>query len=272
MAETQIKSDKSNDNKITPEEQKKRRRTCCIAIFVVVLFLLFLVIGVSLIMGSFFGSPSSKYIPTRTPSNTSSPQTATKTYPTPESCSQVNIPNSATPSVSPENPGLKDNVQYHTYQIFGYSENDLRLQMNQCGPKMDGEPYDAMTTYTMNWSWNLLPSYTDCRVIDPVVGINVDIYIPNWNAPSDVQAGLTSKWLTFVDRLTYHENNHMQIEVDGARDMLSALQSQPAYATCDEANNSASAVANDFFNRTNNATTELDDTTNHGQTQGTVFP
>ncbi|MCL5407339.1 MAG: DUF922 domain-containing Zn-dependent protease [Patescibacteria group bacterium] len=224
--------------------------------------------------------PSPKFSSSATPINISPTATpkATKTtqnqsYPEPSSCEHLQLVDSIPTNISPSNPGLKQDIDTHYYQVYGYTPYEVRAQLNECGAKSGGEAYDAYTSYYISWVYNYKPVAGGCNIKDVTVGVKVDFFYPKWEDPGNAQAGLAENWQRYMTNLITHENGHKDIAVEGAQAILNALLSLPNSATCGEDVQSlVSSTGNNIFADYNAREKAYDDETNHGATQGATFP
>ena len=200
-------------------------------------------------------------------------ETATyNSYPTPQDCSQVEIPSSSPLSFSVNDPGIKKNLGDHYYSIYAYTAEDLKNQVRSCGPKQDGSSYAGMATSMFSWIFRYQYTPTGaCQITDVGVGINVDIYYPNWEIIGDVQPGLPEKWQAYMNALTTHEHGHKQRHYDTADRIFNSANGLTA-ATCEEAGNVVGAIVDNIIaeNRADNIA--YDEETGHGATQGAIMP
>ena len=144
--------------------------------------------------------------------------------------------------------------------------------MTACGPKQNGEPYDAYASWYVNWRYNYQSQGGRCGLNDVTVGVKVDLTYPRWQTPASFQQGLLDKWQRYMANLETHENGHKQNGLDAGSEILNTLSSQASASSCDEAatlaNNSGYAIISKYGAQD----TAYDDSTNHGATQGATFP
>jgi len=276
------KEEKSETKKATDDDKIHRRNRCCLACGGV-LFLIFLILGCSFIYRSFFGSsknvdlsklsPSTNQTTTPTTADTATPtETPATNYSPSQECQPVQAGPASLPDIAADGSGVKDNTQNHYFPIYGSTANEVSRQLRSCGPTSEGQQYGAITYYQLNWMWNLQPVAGGCKVQDVTVGINVEIYLPQWQQPENFENGLAEKWQNYITNLEGHENGHRQIGLDDATAVVNALSSLPVAANCDDANKIANDTALNIDAQYSPKNKEYDDATNHGETQGANFP
>lgn len=196
---------------------------------------------------------------------------SSNSYPEPQSCSQVSTPPSTALSVSSANPGLKKNVDMHYYNIYGSIKNQLSSQMSACGPKDGGGSWSAYTAYNINWRYNYTLVGSACGLENIAVGVQVDMYLPEWQIPESFTAGLDESWSSYISALTTHENGHRDYDIEGANKILVVLNNLGSYSSCEEASTAADAKGDEILDEVKSLNESYDATTNHGATQGAVL-
>lgn len=213
----------------------------------------------------------------QTPTATSSKPAATAkptstSYGETPACERLEMVSSVPIDINANNPGLKQDVDTHYYQVYGYTPSEVRNQLNECGAKSEGEAYDAYTSYYVNWAYNYNSVAGGCAIKDATVGIKVDFFYPKWDDPGNAQTGLAERWQNYMTNLIIHEEGHKDIATRGAETIYDSLSTLPLQATCDEAESAAYTSASSIFADYDNRNKAYDDETGHGATQGAVFP
>lgn len=273
-----VKKDESNI-------KSKRIKLCCCLGGCALLILLVIIIGSSTFLRTYFStrgdtaidrvltgspSPTATATPQKTKTPASSPPTA-ENFPAPGTCQPQELTSAAPMSIDLADPGLKQDIDVLYYQIYGSTENDLAEQMRQCGPKSEGEGYDAYASWYINWKYNYQMSGGACRVGQATVGVKVDVHYPKWETPADFQSGLDRKWQSFMANLETHENGHKQNGLDAASEVYNTISdlTGPSCANMIDLVNSTSQDIVAIYAQRDK---DYDATTNHGATQGAIFP
>ncbi len=248
---------------------------CCL-----ILLILFVLSGLLPFLSLFHSSADTK-IPTPNLSSSATSKTALPTakttqsqnYPVASQCEHLELVDSIPVTIDTNNPGLKQNVKTHYYQVYGYTPYEVRNQLNECGAKSGGEAYDAYTSYYMNWAYNYKPVAGSCNIKDVTVGVQVDFFYPKWEDPGNAEAGLAENWQRYMTNLIIHEEGHKDLAISGAQAILDALLSLPNAASCGEDVQSlVSSTGDEIFADYNARQKAYDTETNHGETQGAYFP
>ena len=268
------------------EEEKRKKRTKTIQTLIVILVPLGILVTFFVYAATSYRPPENLYLSNANNNenlnnnsnsstnsdnwNNNSGATVTANL---QSCEMLTVPKNSGLQISTSSPGLKDSTADHYYKIYGNTVWDLRSQMSQCGPKQDGESFDAVTYYYINW--NYLYQYDangNCKIENAAVGVKVDIYYPGWQKPSNPDSATANRWDTYMRNLITHEDGHRQIAFEGAQEVLDRLNSLPESDDCQQIENQANSESITVTDAVAARQKSYDDTTNHGETQGAVFP
>lgn len=168
----------------------------------------------------------------------------------------------ATPTVAP-------------YKIQGKTAAELRSQMSQLGPmnQDEGKRFDAST------KWDLDAQLTfggkkgvSCQFKTISVTVKTTFILPDWTPPVGTPQPLIDRWKKHLAALQTHENGHKQLGIDAGNDFLSQLKAIPSAASCDALQKTAAQKRDAVKAAFKQKHKDYDTTTNHGATQGAVFP
>lgn len=274
------KISKLEEVKKPAEKSKSNNRglivCCCLGaflsfVFIITLIFIFYRIYVSERSSTNTPSTNNTVTTNSNPKSTTTSKSYT-TYPVPNDCNIIS-PGSPDPlTITANGSGLNTNVNNIFYQIYGFTQTDLREQMVECGPKSEGLNYDGVTYYYYNWVYNYAGPNNNCNIEDLAVGVNVNIYLPKWNTPEEYQNGLQEKWNDFSAALSTHENDHRDIAYEGGQAIVNALSNLPNASSCDEISTAANNRADEIIDQFSTKQENFDSETNHGATQGAQFP
>jgi predicted secreted Zn-dependent protease len=151
------------------------------------------------------------------------------------------------------------------YEISGSTADELRAQMNQQGPldPLEGVRYDARTDWYISWTW---PGYgsSDCDLSKTTVSYDIKVTVPYWKPASTTDPKLIEQWNHYLNNLSTHEQGHVNSVVKNYPRVKEAIQR----STC----LTAEQAAQDMLNTFQQANTDYDVQTKHGETQGAIFP
>ncbi|MBD0337574.1 MAG: DUF922 domain-containing Zn-dependent protease [Cyanobacteria bacterium Co-bin13] len=166
------------------------------------------------------------------------------------------------------------NISHRYYPISGSSAAQLRRQMTQQGPfePSEGRRYDARTEWLVQWSYRYNRASNRCSVDSLATKVDVTITYPQWTPSSAAPRSLVSEWQRYMTALQNHEDGHKDNGIAAGRDILYALKQLPAYPSCQALDNAANVASQTIIRRYNQRDLDYDHTTNHGSSQGAVFP
>jgi predicted secreted Zn-dependent protease len=168
-------------------------------------------------------------------------------------------------SATPGRVSLESQEQY--YDIDGSSAGALREQIRRLGPKDGGEARDALTVWTIDWTYAEAHSPDGCGLRDVKVTLALNTTLPRWTPPAGTPARLIDSWRTYLRNVKLHEAGHRTIAEQNARDLLTALLALRG-ATCQGVWDAASRTAERIVAEGRARNRSYDVETKHGQTQG----
>jgi predicted secreted Zn-dependent protease len=149
------------------------------------------------------------------------------------------------------------NILY--YQIRGSTETELAKEIQTKGP--DG--YAGYTNWYIRWGWPGF-GHEECDLSKAWITTKVSVTLPEWDPPTGVPADLIKNWTEFNTALYKHEMGH----VGNINNALPLIQQAIQGADCITADSAADQV----LDKLRGWDVEYDDKTDHGRTQGAVFP
>lgn len=172
-------------------------------------------------------------------------------------CAQHTPPIPANDSFIPSSVSI-DNAQVVFYDITGSTEYELRKAMDQFDRRGD-----AYTAWHISWTWKGYGE-ANCDLSSATVSYDIKVTMPRWIATENAPPELIVKWERYIENLLLHEKGHVDNIVQNYHKVTTAIQK----ATCATAEFAAQGVLEQFRNFDIN----YDRETQHGATQGAVFP
>jgi predicted secreted Zn-dependent protease len=166
---------------------------------------------------------------------------------------------------APSQVSLASHEQY--YDIEGSSTGALREQISRLGPKDGGEARDALTVWTIDWTYMEARTPDGCGLRNVQVTLTLDTTLPRWTPPAGTPARLVESWRTYLGNVKRHEAGHRAIAEHNARELLAALLAVRG-STCQEVWDAASRTAERVVAEGRARNRAYDVETKHGQTQG----
>lgn len=164
-------------------------------------------------------------------------------------------------------------VKNEEYVINGNKFDVLNRQIIELGPKSSfGRSFAGHVGYDVKWSYQLTDSANKCVMESADTAITIKYTIPRWEKPRDVSQEMIDRWNIFYKAMKIHEDGHMMRAIAAANEIDAALNTISFAANCDEMKEKIDATANDIMNKYDKYNKDYDMTTQHGITQGAVFP
>jgi len=153
------------------------------------------------------------------------------------------------------------------YDVSGTTAYALRASLDAHGPGA----YDASTGWHVRWRYDLtVPNSGDCSVSGSSVSLIVTVTFPRWSHPRGAVA-LRHLWLSYMEDLKLHEAGHAAIAIRAANRIARELRNASA-PTCEKTRRSANGQAHRIVLDARKRSSAYDVTTDHGATQGAIFP
>ena len=210
---------------------------------------------------------------------TTAPATITPTPSPPPSQTATATPRPASSPTTGPTPilaagqNLKVTVRSVYYQIEGSSAEQLRTQLDKLGPLDEsGQHFAAKTDGNLSWTWSYSEGGGQCSLHDISAELEISFTLPRWTPPAEAPAELVDKWNKFTAALQTHENGHKEINIKAVNDFLAFAKALPSYPTCDELKQALNKAGQDVIDKTRQENIAYDSQTQHGRTQGAVFP
>ncbi|NJR57931.1 MAG: DUF922 domain-containing Zn-dependent protease [Cyanobacteria bacterium CRU_2_1] len=185
-------------------------------------------------------------------------------------------PNQNSPEFNDETESLIPIVRIHYdyYPIDGTTAAELRSQMLQDGSmsELEERRYDAYTKWRVQWSYNHAMTEQGCMTASLEGQVDITFTLPQWDTPPNTSSSLIEAWNQYLAALQVHENGHMVNGLEAGIDVLYTLSRSPAYSSCQELEASVDTTTEQIIHYYNQQDINYDRHTQHGLTQGAVFP
>lgn len=162
----------------------------------------------------------------------------------------------------------------HTrYQIVGYSELDLELQMRALGPTDDfsGIHWYAITRPGFDWQHAGTCGDQGCAPGQVTVILTIQYVLPRWDAPANVDPELAAEWVRFESALVAHEAGHGDLAISCAWRIGEAQAALPPAPDEDNLGYALRVTAEGILAACRDEQRAYENETNHGRTQGVYW-
>ncbi len=162
-----------------------------------------------------------------------------------------------------------------TYNVTGKTVNDISKSLEASAiadPHEPGSHYYALTKWQLGGNWAIKPSPRGCEVSGGDVTIMITMSLPALATTTGVPADILKQFNTFMVKAVLHESGHAELALQGARDYQRALGTFAPVSDCEGLKAQLNNLFRRSFNTIDSANTDYDVKTQHGLTQGAVFP
>lgn len=168
-------------------------------------------------------------------------------------------------------PVVKEKYEY--YEVCGCCETDINSDLKQkCIKWTDGNKYDSVTNWKLKWDYSHSSAAGACAPDSFTVTVDITFQLPKWVRTADAPQSLADKWDRYIKKLLAHEQGHRDIAVEAANELTRSVGDLPPSRTCAELDRSVQAMSHERMNKLIDDQKRYDTVTNHGRTQGAVFP
>ncbi|MEP6897940.1 MAG: DUF922 domain-containing protein [Rhodanobacter sp.] len=169
-------------------------------------------------------------------------------------------------------PVVNEQLQY--YAVTGNDAQALRRSLNANGPLVaDGKRYDAYTRWKLRWHYHWNSDATGaCALVSFDSVTDVQMTLPQWQIPERIPQALRRQWAAYLQALRTHEEGHAQIGRAAADAMDNLMRTFGTRPDCHALDIELQARGKRLLQDFSGKDAEYDLRTQHGMTQGAVFP
>lgn len=160
-----------------------------------------------------------------------------------------------------------------TYLVRGTTAEEIRASLDQLGPldPADGQRYDALTRWTLEWHFDPRNTRGGCEIARVWATVRVTTLMPRHGTPSSLPEALRNEWTAYLQRLGAHEEGHARIASDAAREVETALD-RLHRPDCTLLTQDANRIGQEILRKAQATERGYDIQTDHGRGQGARFP
>ena len=158
-------------------------------------------------------------------------------------------------------------VSRQTYAVRG--DNAAALREDITRNRRNG--WDGYTDWQVNWRYRFEERPGSCGLAAIEVQATVRVSLPEWRAEQPKRR-LEQRWSRYISALQEHEQGHVENAQRGAQAVDSALRGLAPQRDCGAMGKLADATCQRVLERVREWDRQYDARTEHGRTQGAVFP
>ncbi|HEY7268257.1 MAG TPA: DUF922 domain-containing protein [Dehalococcoidia bacterium] len=169
---------------------------------------------------------------------------------------------------------LNETVTRSTYSVDGVTVPEIRSHLvnEAAAGGSDGKRYDGLTTWAVHWTFRYDHGGAACSLANATIDVSIDVRLPRLSDAAVIAPDILDRWQAYAAALEAHEMGHVDREsavIDGLKD---AFESAGPASDCSSLGDALNSLGNDYVQQVRIADAAYDAETNHGQTQGAVFP
>lgn len=160
--------------------------------------------------------------------------------------------------------------RYVYYDVHGDTAEALLQQIEaERGP--DG--FHAETNWLVTWRYGWQSTSSECRIVDVQIEVDIEYLMPRWQNREEVfDQALVDTWNRYELALRVHEQGHGDIAIEAGKAVEATLFQMLPRHDCKRLSADADALAMHVIDQHQEQNQDYDDVTDHGATQGAVFP
>ncbi len=162
-----------------------------------------------------------------------------------------------------------------TYTVTGKTLNEISASLEKnalADPHEPDSAYYARTNWSIQGQRSWTPTTRGCEVDRGTVTVAITITLPALKTTTGVSADVLNRWNTFIRNTSAHEQGHARLALEGARTYQRNLGNLAPAANCDVIQTQLRDQHNRDFDAIDRVNVKYDTDTQHGLTQGAVFP
>lgn len=168
---------------------------------------------------------------------------------------------------------LAESYDVQPYSVSGNTPQEIRRALDQQGPfDESGRRFDSDTRWQLDGNWNWQPTARGCEVKDAILKIQITLVIPTLAVIPSITGSLLSGWNHYIERLKVHEGGHIDMDLTLARKLRDDFANFPPAFDCNILQSQLQARFDSTSSTIKQLNIQYDNETNHGATQGAVYP
>ncbi len=167
---------------------------------------------------------------------------------------------------------VRQRVSY--YRVYGSTAGELSDDMDRVGP-LDGQGKRAIATtwWNVRYIYRVKPTATAfCELSSFSAGVDLTMTLPRWQPGPRASKDLRQQWEKFVAHVKEHEDGHAEIGRAAATEVERRVRAVSERQPCDRFKEAIEEVATDTITEYRRKDVQYDRETQHGLTQGAIFP
>ncbi|CDX19587.1 conserved exported hypothetical protein [Mesorhizobium sp. ORS 3324] len=149
---------------------------------------------------------------------------------------------------------------YSYFSVNGRTLDDIEKQLTKNGPevKSTGSRHPGATQMAFTTRVSYAQTATSCRIANALVTLKVKVILPEWRRPRKSDPEVRLFWDTLSADIKRHEERHVEIAKNHARELEDALKATYPQKTCEAARAKAAEISAAILAKHDRAQAEFD--------------
>lgn len=149
---------------------------------------------------------------------------------------------------------------YSYFNIGGATLDEIEAQLSSNGPhvKTTGHRHPGATRMSFTSRLGFAESEASCRIVSAAVTVKAKVILPRWRRPRGAEPGVKLFWDTLSADIKRHEESHIVIARNHARDLEQALLAIGKQKDCQTARTKAKQVSDKILTKHDRAQVAFD--------------
>ena len=149
---------------------------------------------------------------------------------------------------------------YSYFSIGGGTLDEIEAQLSKRGPqvKTTGHRHPGATRMAFTTRLGFTERPGACQIVSAAVTVKVTVILPRWKRPRNADSGVKLFWDTLSTDIRRHEESHIVIAKNHARELEQALLASGRQKDCQLARAKAKAISDKILTRHDRAQAQFD--------------
>ncbi|CAG0957140.1 hypothetical protein ANRL3_00630 [Anaerolineae bacterium] len=162
-----------------------------------------------------------------------------------------------------------------TYTVTGKTTQEMSKSLEAqaiADPHEPGSDYYAQTAWRISTKWSTKIAENNCELERADVSVQLTVTVPALTDVNGITPDALSRWNKFVANTITHEKGHVTRTLNGVRDYQIEIGNVAPQTDCNGMRSKLDDLFRFHSNQIDRVNSEFDTETNHGTSQGAVFP
>tara|TARA_R110000751_G_scaffold14886_1_gene48227 strand:- start:607 stop:1158 length:552 start_codon:yes stop_codon:yes gene_type:complete len=149
------------------------------------------------------------------------------------------------------------------FDVVGITPDTIRASLNR-------DRQHSGSHVTWNFNWESTPG--QCRIVTASTEVTVTAHMPRLQPDAKRPTSVQQQWDGYVLALQAHQEKHVDLALDYARQIEEAILALPPATACSQLSQAANAAGQRLLSGLEAASREYDKKTQQGALEGATYP